>query len=533
MLASLSLLLCSRLPRGTASERWASPEEDASAFRIFRRLGVVLAVVLGAFCPREALAQFSNVAGSSAEPNPGSSPTAQTSLATAATDPRTTIYGLFWWPPGTSRGLEYYDRSRPADSTPLPIGTTGDVALSWDVVAWGGPQADSTWTVTFTDPSGFQYVYEHTLTVSEYYPGSGYWEACFSVVSWTTSDPVHRAGDRDCHYMFTNGGSTWNILTGLIYPCKPITTWDVQMVGAASFSGMLNMVSDGIGAVDLAAPATLAPAIPASAGGTSIFEPAIGPESGQLTVTVFDTLCPTVPVPNTPVQVQFTYVAGSGGHTHNPPPNLSDIFQSVLMITPQGSATFNASQALLSGTTVSDGTVRAALVPGLATADFTATASSPAGGTPSSGWIALDPGLGLAPVAAQPGLFFLSGGAGQQCGNQGWCDNHTDNHYLSPAVLPRVQAFATSVSQRTNGRILVGLDDMSLVRGGIFDLNGDFQPSHFLHRQGHDVDIAWVQVVNTGAFVSSHVYEEDIQRAAMSAGGKRVIEGPIHFRFPY
>lgn len=495
-----------------------------------RSFGVLLTVLLGAVCPREALAQFSSVVGSSAEQNTGSSPTAQSLLAAAATGPTTTIYGLFWWPPGTDLGTEHYDRSRPADSAPLPVGTTGDVALAWEVIAWGAAQPDSTWTVTFTAPSGFQYAYEHTLTVSEYYPN--YWEFCLSVTSWTTTDPVHRAGDRSCLYNYTNAGSVFSVLSGLRYPCKPITTWDVQMVGPDSFSGMLNMVADGIGAVDFTVPERLAPAIPASSGGTPILEPAIGPDTGQLTVTAYDTLCPTVPVPNTPIQVQFTYVAGSGGHTHNPPPSSSDVFQKVLTVTPQGSATFDASQGMLSGSTPSDGTLRATLLPGPATADFTVAASSPAGGTPSTGSISLDPGLGLVAVAAEPGSF-LSGGAGQQCGNQTWCDNHADNHYLSPAVLPHVQAFVTSVSQRTGGRILVGLDDMSLVRGGIFDLDGDFQPSHFLHRQGHDVDISWVQVVNTGAFLSSHVYEEDIQRAAQAAGGRRVVEGPIHFRFPF
>lgn len=387
--------------------------------------------------------------------------------------------------------------------------------------------------MTFTDPSGFQYVFEHTLSVSEYYPGYDYWEACLSITSWTTTDPVHRADDPSCHYMSGTAGSLWNVLTGLRYPCKPITTWDVQMTGAASFTGLLNMVADGIGAVDLAAPATIAPAIPASSGGTSIVEPAIGPESAQLTVSVLDTLCPAVPVPNVPVQAQFTYVADSGGHTHSPPPALSDVFQNVLTVAPQGGATFDASQGLLSGVTGWDGTVRATLVPGPATADSTVAASSPAGGTPSNGWIALDPGLGLTPVAAQPGVFFLTGGAGELCGNQAWCDNHANNHYLSPAVVPHVQSFASAVSVLTNGPIVVGLDDMSLVRGGIFDLNGNFQPSHFLHRQGHDVDVAWVQVVKTGAFVSSHLYEDDIQLAAKSVGGKRVIEGPIHFRFPF
>ncbi len=491
---------------------------------------MLLAVLVGAFCPREALAQFSNVAGSSAEPNTGSSATAQTLLMTAATDPTTTVYGLFWWPPATPLGWEYYDRTRPADSTPLPIGTTGDVALAWNLVAWGGAQADSTWTVTFTTPSGFEYDFEHTLTVSEYSPN--YWEACLSITSWSTTEPVRRTDYGECRYLSGNAGSYWNILTGLRYPCKRITTWDVQMVGAGSFSGMLNMVADGIGAVNLAAPATIAPAIPASSGGTSIVEPAIGPDSAQLTVSVLDTLCPTVAVPNVPVQAQLTYVADSGGHTHSPPPALSDVFQKVLTVAPQGGATFDASQGLLSGVTGWDGTVRATLVPGPATADFTVAASSPAGGTPSNGWIALDPGLGLVAVAAEPGSF-LSGGAGQQCGNQAWCDNHANNHYLSPAVLPHVQSFVAAVSQLTDGKILVGLDDMSLVRGGIFDLEGNFQPSHFLHRQGHDVDIAWVQVVSTGAFLSAHDYEAKILKAAKSAGGERVIEGPIHFRFPF
>ncbi len=445
-----------------------------------------------------------------------------------------TIYGLFWWPPGTERGWEYYDRSRPADSTPLPIGTTGDVALSWQVIAWGGAQPDSTWTVTFTAPSGFQYVYEHTLTVSEYY--TDYWEFCFSVTSWNTTDPVHRAGDRACHYNYTNAGSVFNILTGLIYPCKPIITWDVEMVGSASFSGMLNMVADGIGAVALTAPTKLAPAIPASSGNTSIVEPAIGPETGQLAVTVYDTLCPTVAVPNVPVQAQFTYVANSGGHTHNPPPSSFDVFQKVLTVTPQGSATFDTSQGLLSGSTTFDGTLRAALLPGPATADFTVAASSPAGGTPSTGSISLDPSLGLVAVAAEPGSFFLSGGAGQQCGNQTWCDNHADNHYLSPAVLPKVQEFAEAISNGTRGKILIGLDDMSLVRGGIFDLDGNFESTpkgHVLHRQGHDVDFAWVQVVDTGEFKNAHDYEAKILRAAEAIDCERVPEGPIHFRFGF
>jgi hypothetical protein len=450
----------------------------------------------------------------------------------AAMAPETTVYGLFWWPPGTDLGTEHYDHSRPADSTPLPIGTTGDVALAWQLVGHGGTQSDSIWTVTFTAPSGFQYVYELTYTVSEYY--TDYWEACLSVTSWNTTDPVRRAGDRACHYIGgTIAGSVWSILTGLRYPCKPITTWDVQMVGPDSFAGMLNMVADGVGAVDVAAPATLAPAIPASSGKTSIVEPAIGPETGQLAVTVYDTLCPTVPVPNIPVQAQITYVAGSGGHTHNPPPSSSDVFQKVLTVTPQGSATFDASQGLLSGSTTFDGALRAVLLPGPATADFTVAASSPAGGTPSTGSISLDPGLGLVAVAGEPGSFFLSGGAGQQCGNQTWCDNHADNHYLSPAVLPKVQEFADAFSNATDGKVLIGLDDMSLVRGGIFDMDGNFESTprgHVLHRQGHDVDFAWVQIVKTGEFKNAHEYEAKILRAAEGIDCERVPEGPIHFR---
>lgn len=461
-----------------------------------------------------------------------------TSAEPALVDP-TTVHGLFWWPPGYDRSWEYYDLTRPAESTPLPIGTTGDVGLSWTVVA---PENGETWKVTYTAPSGFQYVYDN-----EYSYYAPWQQGCIYIRCSNTSSPIPTYCGGGCAWGPTSY-LTFNLIEGLHYPCKPITTWDVEMTGSATFSGLINMVADGVGATAVTAPATMKPALPANVptmynNEPSIPEPSIGPDTDQLIVTAFDSLCPSVGVPNVPVQATLAFVSQSGGHTHATPPLPADQFNRILTVVPSGAAaTFDAATGLFSGTTTSDGTIRALITGGAAGGDISISASSPSGGSPSSAAIALDPGLGLAPIAEEAGLFFLSGGTGQQCNNPTFCDRHANNHFLKPGVLPHAEQFAMRFRELNDGDVIVALDDMSLIRGGIFELDGEFvvgPNGHHLHRQGHDIDILWVRDTTTQQVEcakpcgsQNYGYEDDLSSAATLAGGRRVKEGPIHFRFP-
>lgn len=67
---------------------------------------------------------------------------------------------------------------------------------------------------------------------------------------------------------------------------------------------------------------------------------------------------------------------------------------------------------------------------------------------------------------------------------------HLDNHYLTPEAINQVYAL-TALYQiaKFSSDPLLHLNDASLERGGVFDLAGNWTPSHFEHCRGTEIDV--------------------------------------------
>ncbi len=126
--------------------------------------------------------------------------------------------------------------------------------------------------------------------------------------------------------------------------------------------------------------------------------------------------------------------------------------------------------------------------------------------------------------------------------------NHLSNHWctqkmLDSLVAAAVEFYAWSGSEEGEGRnIVLGINDMSLEWGGMFDIKGDWNvpdtSSHSFHRVGLSVDIE-----NTG-FKGQDTKRPDnpkakmltprgqtLRRILLQYGGKIYNERPIHFGF--
>ena len=69
----------------------------------------------------------------------------------------------------------------------------------------------------------------------------------------------------------------------------------------------------------------------------------------------------------------------------------------------------------------------------------------------------------------------------------GQTPEHPDNHWGTADTLLNIQGVALDFFRKFEGTL--GINDMSLRMGGLFDLRGTWQPPHSLHRTGRSVDI--------------------------------------------
>jgi hypothetical protein len=143
-------------------------------------------------------------------------------------------------------------------------------------------------------------------------------------------------------------------------------------------------------------------------------------------------------------------------------------------------------------------------------------------------------------LAEQPGTFFLTG----QPGRQTVLSQHNHNHYGTQHVEDTVREVAIEFSLLTEkfssvGRQELGINDMSLVWGGLFDIGNNWlqDPGHHLHRNGNSVDI------DNAVTVNSTSYNPNPTVTLKAPGGSlpllktlfcyrnmfQIKEGPIHF----
>lgn len=67
--------------------------------------------------------------------------------------------------------------------------------------------------------------------------------------------------------------------------------------------------------------------------------------------------------------------------------------------------------------------------------------------------------------------------------------NHEDNHYATSATIETLEEFVAYVADKQPDWMPIGINDSSLRFGGIFDISGNWKPSHITHRDGEDIDV--------------------------------------------
>lgn len=106
---------------------------------------------------------------------------------------------------------------------------------------------------------------------------------------------------------------------------------------------------------------------------------------------------------------------------------------------------------------------------------------------------------------------------------------HPKNHYGVPDTNDKIFNVAFEYLYETDA--ILGINDMSLEKGGLFDIDADWLPPHSSHRVGKSVDInRTAQDTETLKYVN--VDRERLNRIAARHGGVKVKEPTIHYEFP-
>ena len=186
----------------------------------------------------------------------------------------------------------------------------------------------------------------------------------------------------------------------------------------------------------------------------------LGSDTATLTVTV--RRCGGEPARGETVHFRLEREEGSGGHRH-PAPQASQHAGALGTLDPATCVTDDNGRCRVTYTAPeAAGTIRI-------TAEVDGARSDPQTVT-----VRLE---GLVPLPAYPGLELI-----------GETDTHPFNHYGTPrtvGALFRVGEMWSLIYP--NNR--VGINDMSLEWGGLFDFRSTWAPPHQLHRRGENVDV--------------------------------------------
>lgn len=88
---------------------------------------------------------------------------------------------------------------------------------------------------------------------------------------------------------------------------------------------------------------------------------------------------------------------------------------------------------------------------------------------------------------AYTGFTELSGGSNWVL--IGVTNDHPENHWGTPATISGIQAVASQYHAEFPNNDVIGINDIALPIGGIFDLNRNWAGPHFNHSRGKAVDI--------------------------------------------
>lgn len=232
-------------------------------------------------------------------------------------------------------------------------------------------------------------------------------------------------------------------------------------------------------------------------------------ETATLTVHAYD--CGALPYLT--VTINREYIAQSGGHLHlDSNNNNPTVFDLLDIASPSGitdtSGTF---------TTTVKGMNIAGLLKLTATANWSGhnLASEPFGV-----YIGFN---NLVEITAGPGYRLTGSTDAVDCAG-GACDNHKYmNHFGAPQMQQFLSDMTALYAQLEGQPVVLGVNDISLPSGGLFDIDGNWTPSHWYHRIGCGVDI------DGSDSNGNPIDETDLETVVGQLGGFRVNEGSIHF----
>ncbi len=105
---------------------------------------------------------------------------------------------------------------------------------------------------------------------------------------------------------------------------------------------------------------------------------------------------------------------------------------------------------------------------------------------------------------------------------------HPDNHWAMEDVIGSIQQMANNFYNENAATL--GINDISLIYGGVFDLDQDWEEPHNLHRLGRSVDID-SHALSTDNKTWITVDKKEITKLCNDNGGILEPEVPIHCEF--
>jgi hypothetical protein len=112
-------------------------------------------------------------------------------------------------------------------------------------------------------------------------------------------------------------------------------------------------------------------------------------------------------------------------------------------------------------------------------------------------------------------------------GDKPW---HPDNHWAMEDVIGNIQRMASDFYN--NNDATLGINDMSLIYGGVFDLDRDWEEPHNLHRLGRSIDID-SHAFSTDKKIYLPVDKREIARLCQEYGdGHLEPEATMHCEYP-
>ncbi|MEO0124193.1 MAG: hypothetical protein ABIL69_09375 [candidate division WOR-3 bacterium] len=131
--------------------------------------------------------------------------------------------------------------------------------------------------------------------------------------------------------------------------------------------------------------------------------------------------------------------------------------------------------------------------------------------------------LGLLEIFAGE-WYIKTGGTEYHHGHPGWPDDH--NHFGTSYTNACIMLIGADYKDSTGYRLRI--NDMSLPRGGLFDINGNWQPPHSTHRLGRNVDVPFVTAEGTP--VNGRIFKKIVIRTY--AGDVYTEGNHYHLTFP-